>query len=165
MTVLLTAIGLAASGCAQSEGEDPDRAGTDITVPIVFAAVASVEEGACSSGEADAYESRLDDGTRCVFIDPEEFFEAESGSASLVAASESTPETPESIELVLGEAAPERLSELTGAIVGQAPPRNQMVIAVEGEIVAMPSVMAQISGGTVSIVGDGLANLYDKITA
>ncbi|WP_152424216.1 hypothetical protein [Leucobacter sp. UCD-THU] len=163
-TVMLAAIALAASGCAQSGGEGVDRTGAELTTPIVFAAVASVDEGACPADRPNTYESRLS-GAQCVVIDPDAVVEAESGSVALVAASEQTPDVPQSIELVLEDASSERLRELTAALAEQSSPRNLLVIAVEGEVVAMPAVMDELTGRTVSISGDRLTALYDRLTA
>lgn len=163
-TVTLAAIALAVSGCAQFGVPIPAPAGIELTSPVVFAAVASVEEGACPADRPNAYESRLS-GVQCVFADPEAIVEAASGGVALVAASETTPEVPASIELTFEGSSSEQLRELTAALAAQAPPRNQLMVAVGGEVVAMPAVMDEFTDGTVSITGDDLIALYTRLTA
>lgn len=100
-----------------------------------------------------------------VFADPEAIVEAASGGVALVAASETTPEVPASIELTFEGSSSEQLRELTAALAAQAPPRNQLMVAVGGEVVAMPAVMDEFTDGTVSIAGDDLIALYTRLTA
>ncbi|GAB2561555.1 hypothetical protein [Leucobacter ruminantium] len=163
-TVMLATVVLATTGCAQPEGGDFERTGSDLTTPVVFAAVASVAAGPCPADRPNVYESRIG-GVQCISVDPDGVVTAEAGSVSLVAASEQTPDVPQSIELVLEGGASEHLRVLTAALSEQSPPRDQMVIAVEGEVVAMPTVMAELSGGTVGISGEGLKALYRRLTA
>lgn len=161
-TVALAAIALTASGCAMfATGNSPT--GTELTEPIVFAGVASIDEGACPADRPNAYESRLQ-GAQCIVIDPDTIIETEGGTVALVAASEQAPDVPESIEIALDDPYAERLRALTASLAAQEAPRSQLMIAVGGEVRAMPVVMDELTGNTVSISGNGLTALYDRLT-
>lgn len=47
----------------------------------------------------------------------------------------------------------DQFAEVTGRLVGQAPPQNQFAIVLDGEIVSAPSVNSAITGGQAQISG------------
>ncbi|GGK80868.1 protein translocase subunit SecD [Streptomyces flaveus] len=47
----------------------------------------------------------------------------------------------------------DQFAEVTGRLVGQAPPQNQFAIVLDGEIVSAPSVNSAITGGSAQISG------------
>lgn len=162
--VMLTAIALGAAGCAQTSAVDDS--GEPLTTDVVFAAVKNIDPGDCADDAADAFEvpASAAADAHCVRVDPEDEITLGGGRAVLIAESEDAPSTPESIELHLGDEDAARLGEFTGRLVDRAAPQNQMAIIVDGEVQSTPAVMSELTGGVVSLSGDGLLRLYERMT-
>ncbi|NGO43974.1 protein translocase subunit SecD [Streptomyces ureilyticus] len=57
------------------------------------------------------------------------------------------------VQMQFDDKGSDQFADVTGKLVGQAPPQNQFAIVLDGEIVSAPSVNSAITGGSAQISG------------
>jgi preprotein translocase subunit SecD len=57
------------------------------------------------------------------------------------------------VQMKFDDKGSDQFADVTGRLVGQAPPQNQFAIVLDGEIVSAPSVNSAITGGSAQISG------------